>query len=331
MPISSEMSITDQLLHGYQRDFPLTPEPFNEIASILDASERDVRAAFEVLLGSGIIARIGGVVRPNTLAASTLAAVAIQDFSTDNVAKMISAVEGVNHVYLRENDINIWFVATGPDRDYVDATIRKVERISGRPVLDLRLEQSFHIDLGFSLKGGPKTHNPLAAPNIAYDAAPCDRPLVQILTSGLAVHPRPYQIAGAQLGIPEEAVISRLYHLLQAGIVTRIGAIIRHRALGWRSNAMVVWDVDPSEIAEKARILAAQKGINLCYQRRRYAEQWPYNLYCMVHAKSRESALRILDCASSRAGLDGIPRQVLFSSHCYKQTGALILAPKEAA
>ena len=331
MPRSAEISITDQLLHGYQRDFPLTPEPFNDIALGLDATEREVRAAFEVLLGSGIIARIGGVVRPNTLAASTLAAVAVPALSIDSIATMISELEGVNHVYLRENDINIWFVATGPDRDYVDATLQEVERLSGQPVLDLRLEQSFHIDLGFSLKGGPKTHSPLAVPNVAYDAAPYDRPLVQILTSGLAVQPRPYQIAGAQLGISEEAVIARLHHMLESGIVTRIGAIIRHRALGWRSNAMVVWDVDPSEIAEKARILAAQKGINLCYQRRRYAEQWPYNLYCMVHAKSRESALRILDSASRKAGLDDLPRQVLFSSHCYKQTGALIVAPKEAA
>ena len=331
MPRSADISITDQLLHGYQRDFPLTPEPFNDIALRLDATEREVRSAFEVLLGSGIIARIGGVVRPNTLAASTLAAVAVPALSIDSIATMIAELEGVNHVYLRENEINIWFVATGPDRAYVDATLRDVERLSGQPVLDLRLEQSFHIDLGFSLKGGPKPHSPLAAPSVAYDAAPCDRPLVQILTSGLAVHPRPYQIAGAQLGISEEAVIARLRHMLESGIVTRIGAIIRHRALGWRSNAMVVWDVDPSEMAEKARILAAQKGINLCYQRRRYAKQWPYNLYCMVHAKSRESALRILDSASRKAGLEGIPRQVLFSSHCYKQTGALIVAPKEAA
>ena len=331
MPRTTDTSIADQLLHGYQRDFPLTPEPFKDIAMKFNVTEREVRAAFEALLGSGVIARIGGVVRPNTLAASTLAAVAVPGLSTDSVATMISALEGVNHVYLRENDINIWFVATGPDRDYVDATLRQAETLSGQPVLDLRLEQSFHIDLGFSLKGGPKTHSPLSAPDVAYDAAPCDRPLVQILTSGLALHPRPYQIAGAQLGISEEAVIARLHHMLQAGIVTRLGAIIRHRALGWRSNAMVVWDIDPGTIAEKAQVLAAQKGINLCYQRRRYAEQWPYNLYCMVHAKSRESALRILDSASRNAGLNGIPRQVLFSSHCYKQTGALIVAPKAAA
>lgn len=328
---ATDTSIADVLLNGYQRDFPLTPEPFKDIAEKTGVTERDVRAAFEALLGSGIVARIGGVVRPNTLAASTLAAVAVPSLATDSIATLISTLDGVNHVYLRENEINIWFVATGPDRDYVDATLREVEKLSGPPVLDLRLEQSFHIDLGFSLKSGPKTHSPPPASGVAYEATPFDRPLVQILTSGLAIHPRPYQIAGNQLGICEEAVIARLNHMLQAGIVTRIGAIIRHRALGWRSNAMVVWDVDPRLIAEKAEVLAAQKGINLCYQRRRYAEQWPYNLYCMVHAKSRESALRILDSASRKAGLDGIPRQVLFSSHCYKQTGALIVAPKEAA
>ena len=90
MPRSAEISITDQLLHGYQRDFPLTPEPFNAIALGLDATEREVRPAVEVLLGNGLMARIGGVVRPNTLAASTLVAVAIPALSIDSIARMIS-------------------------------------------------------------------------------------------------------------------------------------------------------------------------------------------------------------------------------------------------
>ncbi|MEQ1715625.1 MAG: Lrp/AsnC family transcriptional regulator [Hyphomicrobium sp.] len=331
MPRSTETSIADRLLQSYQRDFPLVPQPFAEIATEMGSTERAVRAACDALIGGGVVARIGGVVRPNTIAASTLAAVAVPDLATNSVAEMISALDGVNHVYLRENPINLWFVATGPDRNFVEATLKEVERLSGQPVLDLRLEHSFHIDLGFPLKGGPKTHNPLTNPVVAYRSEPCDRHLVQILTSGLAIHPRPFELIGAQFRISEGAVIARLKHLVQSGVVTRIGAIIRHRALGWRSNAMVVWDVDPSEMEGKARILARHRGINLCYRRKRHADRWPYNLYCMIHAKSRESALRTLEQASRRAGLDGNPREVLFSSRCYKQTGALIVSSKEAA
>lgn len=330
MPRPSDTSIADRLLQSYQRDFPLVPEPFIQIGAALGVGERAVREACEALLAAGVVARIGGVVRPNTLAASTLAAVAVPELSTDSVAEKISSLDGVNHVYLRENPINLWFVATGPDRAFVEATLKDVERLSGQRVLDLRLEHSYHIDLGFPLKGS-RIDILAAKPAVPYCSAPCDRDLVQVLTSGLAIHPRPFQLVGEHLGISEDAVIGRLQHLLQSSVVTRIGAIIRHRALGWRSNAMVTWDVELGAIDDKARILASHRGINLCYRRTRYEGLWPYNLYCMIYAKSRDTALRILDDASRSAGLEGAPKQILFSSRCYKQTGALIVAPKEAA
>jgi siroheme decarboxylase len=232
---------------------------------------------------------------------------------------------------LRENATNIWFVATGPDRAFVDDTLKEVERLANQPVLDLRLDHSFHIDLGFPLKGSAKAFSPPSEPQVEYRAETWDRDLLQALTSGLPITPRPFRAIGEQIGHSEDDVISRLDHLLQSGIVARIGLIIRHRALGWRSNAMVVWDVEPDALEAKARILARQRGINLCYSRRRYEDRWPYNLYCMIHAKSRETALQTLEQASKNAGLDGAPRQVLFSSRCYKQTGALIVAPREAA
>lgn len=331
MSHSTQTSTSDLLLQSFQRDFPLVREPFAEIGNRIGAGEREVRAVCEVLVGSGIVARIGGVVRPNSIAASTLAAVGVPGLATDSVAEMISKLDGVNHVYLRENAINIWFVATGPDRAFVDETLKTVERLSGQPVLDLRLEHSFHIDLGFPLKDNVTARRPRLEPLVEYRPEPCDRDLVQVLTSGLPLSPRPFQRIADDIGLSEDEVISRIDHLLKSGIVTRLGLIIRHRALGWSSNAMVVWDVEPDKLEDKARILATHRGINLCYSRRRYKDRWPYNLYCMIHAKSREKALQTLEQASRSAGLDGYPRQILFSSRCYKQTGALIVAPKEAA
>lgn len=328
---AAETSISDMLMLSFQRDFPLVHEPFTEIANRIGAKERDVRASCAALLESGVVARIGGVVRPNTIAASTLAAVAVPELSTDSVAEAISGLDGVNHVYLRENPTNIWFVATGPHRGFVDATLARVEELSGKPVLDLRLEESFHIDLGFPLKRSSRIRSLGAAPTVEYRAEPGDLDLVQALTSGISLSRRPFLMIGENIGLTEDEVLARLKYLLLSRIITRIGIIIRHRALGWRSNAMVVWDVEPDHLGEKARILAEHTGINLCYRRRRYEERWPYNLYCMIHAKSRESAFRTLERASRRAGLDASPRQVLFSTRCYKQTGALIVAPKEVA
>lgn len=328
---SPQEAISDRLKNEFQRDFPLVAEPYADIAGRLGCKESDVRAACRALIDSGVVARVGGVVQPNTIGASTLAAVSVPELATDSAARAISGLDGINHVYLRENAINIWFVATGPDRAFVDAKLRDVERLCGQPVLDLRLEKSFHIDLGFPLDGGSNSHEPRPQPTIGYLSESCDRNIVQALTSGLRIVPRPFAAIGEELGLSEEVVIARLRHLVKSGVVSRIGVIVRHRALGWCSNAMVVWDVDPAEMGAKARMLSAHQGINLCYSRRRYDKRWPYNLYCMVHAKSREQALQVLETASASAGLESCPRQVLFSSRCYKQTGALIATRREAA
>ena len=72
---SSGMSIASQLLKSYQRGFPLVAEPFAEIAHQIGASEAAVCSQCNALMRDGVIARIGGVVRPNTIAASTRTAV----------------------------------------------------------------------------------------------------------------------------------------------------------------------------------------------------------------------------------------------------------------
>ncbi len=327
--------IRDRLLEDWQRAFPLASKPFAIIADSLGISEAEVIDSLKLLQGEGAISRVGGVVRPNTLGASTLAAIAAPDFEVGSVAALLSAEPGINHVYLRENDWNLWFVVTGPDRAYVDQALRRIALRLNDRVLDLRLERAYHIDLGFTLSGpgSPKAIPLQAAPTSipAFLTLPGDRELVQNLTVGLPLVPEPFKQIAVPLDRSEGDVIERLQVLTAAGIVPRIGVIVRHRAIGWRSNAMVVWDVPPSDVDRAGSVLAGVPGINLCYRRTRHENEWPYNLYCMVHAKTREDALDNLIKAQELAGLGAYPRQVLFSLRCYKQTGAMVALPKEAA
>lgn len=322
------------LLEQWQRDFPLVSRPFAEIARRHLVTESDVIACFERLKAQEAISRVGGIVRPNTLGASTLAAMSAPPERADAIGAILSAEPGINHVYLRENSWNLWFVVTGPDRTYVDAVREKMRRLTDHHILDLKLERPFHIDLGFSLGASvsqPKPYRIGAVAPKPYAAEPGDRRLVQMLTSGLPIMPQPFREAARQLGTSEDALLERARALLDAGVVTRIGAIVRHHTLGWRSNAMVVWDVDPDAVEAAGLVLSRVPGINLCYRRTRYEGHWPYNLYCMVHARSREDAFGVIETATEAAGLAMSPRQVLFSSKCYKQTGAMVVQPKEAA
>jgi DNA-binding Lrp family transcriptional regulator len=319
-----------RLLGEWQRAFPLVSRPFTVIGDALGSTETDVLLRLARLSDAGAISRVGAVLRPNTVGASTLAAIAAPEWRIDEVAELIGAEPGVNHSYLRENDWNIWFVVTGPNRAHVDATVKRIETATGLPVLDLLLVRPYHIDLGFSLDGTRQKpcNTGLADPSILR---PGDRAILQELTRGMAVIPRPFLALAKQLGRTEVDILERIRALIAGGIVSRFGVILRHRALGWRSNAMVVWQVPEADVDRAGEALAAAKGVTLCYQRRPHDRHWPFNLYCMIHARSRDEALSTLGRAAVEAGIATTPHRVLFSVRCFKQTGAMIMSEREAA
>ena len=221
----------------------------------------------------GAISRVGGTCRPNTAGASTLAAMAAPDDRIEKVAAIVGAEAGVNHSYLRENHWNLWFVVTGPDATHIEATLARLRARTGLAVLDLRLVRPFNVDLGFALDGpslppAPREANPAAL-------EPADRPILQALSDGLALVPRPYAALAAELGRPEAGVLARIRALLAAGVIGRLGVILRHRALGWTANAMVVWRVPEADIPAAGAALVTVPGVTLCYQRPRRAPPGP--------------------------------------------------------
>lgn len=322
--------LTQSLLDDWQRDFPIVPNPFNEIGASLDLSGAEVIDRLKTQFKLGRVTRVGATCAPNSISASTLAAVAAPEARIEEVAKVIGAQEGVNHSYLREDHWNLWFVATGPDRDHVDQVLSRIETLTGLKVLDLRLVRPFNVDLGFAMKSSG-SRPPAAAPVDLDAQKPGDRSILQKLMEGLPLVERPYQKLGELLGRSESDVMNRISALIGAGIIARFGVIVRHRALGWRSNAMVVWDLSSDQIDMAGPKLAAQQGITLCYERRPVNGIWPYRLYSMIHARSRNDALETLSRVAELPELKGVPHKALFSQRCFKQTGALIkIRPVEA-
>ena len=312
-----------RLLDEFQRDLPLVSQPFAAIAQTLNLTENDVLDRLTRLQGQGAITRVGATIRPNTVGASTLAALAVPEERMEEVAAIVGAEAGVNHSYQREGDWNLWFVATAPDADLLAASLARIHTRTGLQVLDLRLMQAFNIDLGFRLT---KQARPMAAPRAADPSAlrADDRPLLHALSQGLALVPRPFAALGQDLGWNESQVLARIDALLKAGLISRLGVIVRHRTLGWTSNAMVVWDLPVEEITAIGPQLAAIPGVTLCYRRRPVPGVWPYQLYCMIHGKSREAALAVLATARKLPALQSADHRVLFSTRCFKQSGAQI-------
>ena len=149
-----------------------------------------------------------------------------------------------------------------------------------------------------------------------------DRHLLAVIQNGLPLVSRPFAEIGVRLGLSEAEVMARLQQLQTRGVIRRFGVVVRHHEVGYGANAMVVWDVPDEQVRELGQCLAGFDFITLCYKRPRHLPQWRYNLYCMIHGKSREEVYAHLKWMVNRCGLQSLPHAVLFSRRRFKQRGA---------
>ena len=149
-----------------------------------------------------------------------------------------------------------------------------------------------------------------------------DRQLLEHIQLGLPICAKPYAEIGRLCDMPEAEVIERLTRLKQQGLIKRMGVIVKHRQLGYRANAMIVWNVPDNLIKQLGGHISRFSFVTLCYQRPRQPE-WPYNLYCMIHGKDKATVLSQLDQLVDACGLSGFDKEILFSRRCLKQRGAI--------
>ncbi len=135
------------LLDHFQSDFPIQENPFEIIGRTLKYTETEVREGFKKLLDEGFISRVGPVFGTHKVGYSFLAAVKCDPSRVDEVAEMINAFEEVNHNYLRENELNLWFVLTGKDAEALDTVVEEMEKKIGLPVYRFPMVKPFKIDL----------------------------------------------------------------------------------------------------------------------------------------------------------------------------------------
>lgn len=310
------------LADQWQREFPLQPDPFSVVAAQSGLSQHEAIELLQSLCDQGVLARIGATVRPNTAGASTLAAMAVPENRLHEVAMLVSEHLSVNHNYEREHDINLWFVVTADNRAQVNWVLNDISERSGIEVLDLPLQQSYHIDLGFRIAGDRTNKNMDTGTGNSWLVDDLDRQLLSALEDGLRLVMRPYYELANRIGWRESDVLARLQSLIERGIVTRFGCILRHRKLGYLANAMAVWDVPDDQVDDIAKLLARRDEVTLCYRRTRRPPAWPYNLFAMVHGQEREVVVRQITQAAVATGLQQFASATLFSRSCFKQSAA---------
>ena len=239
------------------------------------------------------------------------------------VAEAVNRFPEVNHNYEREHRYNLWFVVTAGSEGRLQAALGAIEQAAGYPVLQLPLEQEYHIDLGFSLNGKEGKHqSPVRPFTPPTPLGELERRLVMALQEGLPLFIRPFQVLASRVGCDESEVLERISRWCEEGIIKRFGVVVRHHELGYTANAMLVQDIPDALVAQFGATLAREPGVTLCYQRPRVLPDWPYNLFCMIHGQARDEVEAKIAELRARLDLTGYAHETLFSLTRFKQTGA---------
>lgn len=148
-----------------------------------------------------------------------------------------------------------------------------------------------------------------------------DRRILTATQDGLPMCSRPYHALGEELGIAADEVMARFDRMLASGAIRRIGAVPNHYRLGYAANGMSVWDVSDDVVGDAGALVGALAFVTHCYRRPRHPPTWPYNLFAMVHGRSRtEVEEKVRAIADVLGGWDR-GHDVLYSDGILKKTG----------
>lgn len=311
-----------QLLNNFQHSFPLVHRPFHSIGRRLGMDEKEVIDGFSRLADTGVISRIGPVFSPGSIGVSTLAALSVPDTCVEDIARWLNTFPEINHNYAREHAYNLWFVVTAPHQDWLDGVLHGIADYFGGDMLVLPMIERYHIDLGFDLNGKACHGRDAGGQGRRTPLNQNQAKIVAALQSGIRIEPEPFASVCDQAGMGEDEVIDQIVLWRMRGVIKRFGVVVQHHELGFRENAMAVWDVPDNLVSEIGKAAAQQEGVTLCYQRQRQLPSWPYNLFCMVHGTDRAVVEAQIARLAENAELSAFPSQVLFSRRRFKQCGA---------
>ncbi|OHD22518.1 MAG: hypothetical protein A2064_13695 [Spirochaetes bacterium GWB1_66_5] len=306
------------LLEELQRDFPLVSRPFRRIGRRCGLAEERTLETTRELLSQGMIREISALLDARRIGVRTaLVAVRAGD-RAEELGQRISRHPGVSHNYLREHDWNLWFTLAVPAERNLGAEVRATFEGEEVPTMVLPALRTFKLQVRLRFTdpgiGIPEQEAPAGGrddgPVMTVRLEPFEKRLLALLEEPLPLVPRPWALLASGLQVSQRRLLAAVGRLKRRGVVRRIAAVLRHRSAGFQANAMVCFQVPEERILEAGRRAAQLPQVSHCYQRET-APQWPYSLYAMLHARTRQECDGLVRELAGRVG--GEDYQVLYS------------------
>ena len=157
-----------------------------------------------------------------------------------------------------------------------------------------------------------------------------DRAIIVATQDGLPLVARPFEVIGKRIGISSNQVKYRLEVMLEHGVIRRIGVVPNHYKLGYLANGMSVWDVKDDKVDQFGELIGALDYVTHCYRRPRHLPLWPYNLFAMVHARSRDEVEEKVAAIAAILGDASATHEILYSTKILKKTGLRLCSPNKS-
>lgn len=288
--------IDKKLLNLLQREFLLYREPFAILGDKTGISGDEVLERIQRLKTNGIVYEISPVFDPRRLGyKATLVAMMVTPENLERAAEVISKHPGVSHCYEREHRFNLWFTLALPaETDTQNELTRLSDLVCAEHTLNLPPVKLFKIGAYFDVLGDG-WHTPVRMSSTLpkrVKLSSVDRAVINKLQQDLPLVERPFEQMAA-VGLDTDQFLRKCQALQERGLVRRFSVAINHVGVGFIANALVCWIVPPHLVESSGRKFATFKEVSHCFERQT-SPLWKYNLYTVIHSRSREACQGII-------------------------------------
>jgi DNA-binding Lrp family transcriptional regulator len=328
-----------KLLNLIQQQVPLVERPFAALGEKLGLSETDVLQALRELKEGGrpIIRQISAIFDTKALGyRSSLVAAKVPEEKLEQAAEVINAHPGVSHNYKRNHDYNLWYtLAVPPDSKLgLERTVEILHRDSS--ALQTRLMPTLRLfKIGVKLNlgdediairsEGPRFTEADRDAAMAFPVTDEDKRMIRVLQQDLPLVERPFDQWARMAGVSVATLLASARAYEQQKRMRRFSAVLHHREVGFASNGMGVWVVAAGQEEKFGETAATFAAVSHCYLRPTY-EDWPYNLFTMVHAQSKSECDQVMAAISKATGISNYA--ALYSSKEYKKMRVHYFTPE---
>ncbi len=316
-------SIDRKLVDLLQAECPLTRHPYAVTGLGLGIGEEEVITQIKQLKADGIIRQIGAVWAAGRLGyQTTLVAMRVAENHMDKASQLLIKHPRISHAYERDHYYNLWFTLATLATSDIEAELPELaEPIKAEAFFSLPAVKTFKLRTHFALGGDSQAEAPanheVGVREQKAKLSSSDRLVINELQQDLPLTHTPFSAMAARLGMDDDRFLSQCQSLMKRGIMRRFGAAVNHRKAGFKANAMTCWVASQKKVDAAGRKLSLLKEVSHCYERKTNP-LWHYNLFAMIHGRTKKACQEIASKVSAETGLTDYV--MLFSTREIKKT-----------